>query len=198
MSIAQEIIAFWFGDLGPSEPQKARFDMWFGKDPATDREIRDRFEKHIQAAARGDYDDWQESAEPCLAFIVLLDQFPRNVYRNSPEAFAYDDKARQISLYGLEKEHDTKLPLYGRLFFYMPFQHSEQIEHQRKSLKLYEALLDDAPSELRQTFETVMDYARRHHQIIARLGRFPHRSELLGRKSTPDEIEFLKEPGSSF
>lgn len=198
MSTSEEIIAFWFGDLGPSTPDKAGFDTWFGKDRETDQKIREKFEEDIERAGRGDYDHWIKSPEDCLALIILLDQFPRNVYRNSPKAFAHDPKARETSLYGLEKGHDLKLPHFGRLFFYMPFQHSERLDHQRRSLELYETLLESAPPELKDTFRMVMDYARRHHEIISRFGRFPHRNEVLGRDSTREEIEFLKEPGSSF
>jgi len=198
MNTWQEIIGFWFGDLAPSVPNKGRFEMWFGKDSQTDRQIVERFRKHIGPAGSGAFDDWQEGPESCLALIVLLDQFPRNTFRNSPKAFDYDPKAREVSRNGMSRKHDRKLPLFGRLFFYMPFQHSEHLNDQEKSLQLYGSLLEEAAPELKQTFEMVMDYARRHHEIIARFNRFPHRNDILGRESTPEEVEFLKGPGSSF
>jgi uncharacterized protein (DUF924 family) len=120
------------------------------------------------------------------------------MYRDSKKAFAFDRKAREVASAGIERGHDTALPLYARVFFYLPFEHSEDLGHQKLSIELFGKLLHDAPEELKETFTMVYNYALRHHEIIERFGRFPHRNQALGRESTAEEVEFLKEPNSSF
>ena len=144
------------------------------------------------AAARGEREQWLAAARPALALAILLDQFPRNMYRGTPHAFASDPQAlavaRAIVAHGLDRE---LLPVQ-RWFVYLPFEHAEDIEAQRESLRLF-ASLGDGPDAA-----SVQDYAQRHHDVIARFGRFPHRNAILGRESTPEEVEFLAQPGSSF
>ncbi len=195
MTNAEEILDFWFGGLDPPE---ARFETWFEKSENTDREIRERFAQEVEAAWRGEYGEWKETARGRLALIIMLDQFPRNIHRNTARAFKYDEDARRLSEEGIELGHDRELPLLGRLFFYLPLEHHEDARSQLRSVLLYKELLDEAPENERATWEMVHDYALRHRDIIERFGRFPHRNEALGRKSTEEEIEFLKQPGSSF
>jgi uncharacterized protein (DUF924 family) len=181
------VLEYWFGD-GP----EGRWGLWFGKDPAVDAEISARFEAVHKAALAGTLDAWLEAPDSALALIVTLDQFPRNMYRDTPAAFAADAKARACARRVLEKGHDRRVAPARRMFFYLPFEHSEDPADQRLSVKLF-AELDREPG-----LGEVFDYALRHYCIIARFGRFPHRNTLLGRESTVEEMEFLKLPGSGF
>lgn len=198
MELHQEIIGYWFGDLEPSTPAKGRFDLWFGKDPGTDAAISRRFAPHLDRAAAGAFDSWRDRPPTRLALIVLLDQFPRNAHRDTPRAFAYDAKAREVCLHGLAQGHDRALPFFGRLFFYLPLEHAEDPVLQDHSVELFSALRADAPEALQKNAAMVYDYALRHRDIIRRFGRFPHRNQALGRESSAEEIEFLNQPGSSF
>ncbi len=186
---AQEVLDFWFGREG--EPGYGEFrEEWFTKDPEFDRQVRDRFEALYEAAAAGDLDDWKEEARSCLALVILLDQFPRNMFRGDPRSYATDHKAQQTAEYALDHALDRELPEFQRTFLYMPFMHSEDLEHQRRSVELFRRL---GGSDSDST-----SYAVRHMEIIERFGRFPHRNEILGRQTTPEEAEFLTQPGSSF
>lgn len=171
-----EIVQFW-REAGPKR--------WFKKDEAFDAEIRARFEAAHLIGSRGDYADWVETAEGALALILLLDQFPRNLYRDSAHAFATDGLARATAHAAIEGRHDqaTEMPL--RIFFYLPFEHAEDLADQELCCRLMEAAGD----------EEYTRYARLHRDIIARFGRFPHRNGVLGRPSTPEETRFLAEGG---
>ncbi len=186
---AQEVLDFWFGREG--EPGYGEFrEAWFTKDPEFDRLVRDRFEALYERAAAGDLDDWMEEARSCLALVIVLDQFPRNMFRGDPRSYATDRKAQQTAEYAVDRTLDRELPEFQRTFLYMPFMHSEDLEHQRRSVELFRRLAgDEADSS---------HYAVRHMEIIERFGRFPHRNEILGRQTTPAEAEFLTQPGSSF
>ena len=191
MSTPDEILDFWFGR--ESEEGYGEFrEAWFTKDREFDREIRDRFEAAYEAAATGKLDHWKDEARSCLALIILLDQFPRNMFRGDPKTYAADDKAREAARYAVERAYDRELPPYGRLFVYLPFEHSEDLEDQRFSVELFRRLAAEMGS------EDLLSYAVRHQEIIERFGRFPHRNEILGRATTPEEAEFLREPNSSF
>ena len=185
------IIDFWFGrpeDKGYGQPQK----FWFIKDKEFDRTCRSRFLETYQQAAKGELIKWQEQALSCLALIIVLDQFPRNMFRNSPSAFATDYQALKISKYAVYKGFDRHLFPVQRWFIYLPFEHSENLADQEIALKLFNNLKDDPDS------QASIDYAYRHWEVIKRFGRFPHRNQILGRESTPEEKEFLKQPGSKF
>ncbi len=187
---AQEVLDFWFGREG--EPGYGEFrEAWFKKDPEFDQLIRDRFEPLYEEAAAGELDGWKEEAGSCLALVILLDQFPRNMYRGDPRAYATDRKAQEIAEYAVDRALDRELPPFQRGFLYMPFMHSENLEHQRRSVELFHGLEGARES-------GSPDYAVRHMEIIERFGRFPHRNEILGRQTTPEEAEFLTQPGSSF
>lgn len=175
-----EILDFWF-----SQPQK-----WWLKERDFDLTIRNRFEADLVQAVHGRYDPWKKTARGTLALIILLDQFSRNMYRDSPKAFSQDGLALEACKAGMKKGLDTKLSDQERAFFYMPLMHSENLEDQKESLKRF-ASLGEAQSEGNK-------YALLHYRIIERFGRYPHRNKILGRPSTPEEIEFLKQPGSSF
>ncbi len=179
------ILSFWFGD--PQAPDYgAPRTFWFQSTPHLDREIRDQFEDLHRKAAKGELDMLMESPEGSLALILLLDQFPRNMYRGTPQAFASDAKALEIAKHALEKRFDQSLLPVHKMFLYLPFEHSENVEDQENSVALFKTLGNDEG----------LEYALQHRDIIARFGRFPHRNEILGRKSTPDELNFLKEPGT--
>jgi uncharacterized protein (DUF924 family) len=198
MERAEEIIRYWFGDLDQSTPEKGRFGMWFGKDDKVDAEIRESFGADLERAGRGELDQWMASPRTMLALIVLLDQFPRNIFRGTAQAFAFDPKAREVVNTGLARGFDQALPLFARMFFYLPLMHSESLEDQDRALELYRKLIAAAPENMKEAIGGANKFADRHREIIARFGRFPHRNLALGRVSTPEEIEFLKEPMSSF
>jgi len=192
MSAVSDILHFWFGAPGTAICGTFR-EAWFKKDPAFDDEIRRHFLGATEAAARGELDRWQVDREGALALVILLDQFPRNLYRGSPKAFAADPKAREVARTAIERGFDMQCHSCERMFFYLPFEHSELLPDQERSVDLFKRLAEDDPSRA-----GIVPYALRHHEIIQRFGRFPHRNEALGRESTEDEIAFLKEPMSSF
>lgn len=177
------LLRFWFDEHGMAQ--------WFAKDDAFDAAIRDRFGDQVDRAAAGVFDDWQESGLGCVALCLLLDQFPRNLFRGSPRAFATDVQARAVARFavseGLDME-DELTPMH-RMFLYLPFEHSEDLADQHLCLRLMAQRVGD---------EMVVDYARKHLVIVERFGRFPHRNAPLGRISTTEELAFLQEPGSSF
>ena len=191
MSKPGEILDFWFGREGEEGYGEFR-EAWFTKDPEFDREVRDRFEGIYEEAAAGGLDHWKDEAQSCLALIILLDQFPRNMFRGDPKTYAAEDKALAAARHAVEHAYDRELPPYGRLFVYLPFEHSEDLEDQRFSVELFRGLAVEMGS------EDLLGYAVRHLEIIERFGRFPHRNEILGRATTLEEAEFLRGPDSSF
>lgn len=196
---ADEVLHYWFGEIGDDgNVTEDRSALWWRKSPETDAAIRERYEPLVQAVARGEYDRWGESGSGRLALIIALDQFPRNIYRDMPQAFAYDAQARALTRAGLERRQDRELPLVQRVFFYLPLEHAEDRDLQAESVRLFAQLRDEAPEHLHETFANYLEYAVRHQEIVDRFGRFPHRNGVLGRKSTEEEVAFLKEPGSSF
>ena len=191
MSTPQEILDFWFGREGEEGYGEFR-EAWFTKDPEFDREIRDRFEPIYEEAAAGGLDHWKSEARSCLALILVLDQFPRNMYRGDPRMYAADGKAREAARYAVEHAYDRELSPYERLFAYLPFEHSEELDDQRLSVELFRGLATEMGS------EDLLGYAVRHLEIVEQFGRFPHRNETLGRRTTPEEAEFLRGRDSSF
>jgi uncharacterized protein (DUF924 family) len=185
-----EVLDFWFGREGEEGYGEFR-EAWFQKDEEFDRQVRSRFLDDYERAARGEYDRWQEEPESCLALVILLDQFPRNLFRGDPRTHAADDKALVISSEALQKGLDRELLTFQRHFLYMPFMHSEDLEDQRRSVALFRELADEGGPD-------VTEYAEGHRDIVERFGRFPHRNEVLDRRTTPEEAEFLEQPGSSF
>jgi uncharacterized protein (DUF924 family) len=160
--------------------------------------LQERFGAAASAAAAGVLDHWTGSPRGRLALILLVDQLPRAIHRDTPEAFAQDDSARKTAAQGLESGADRLLRPIERLFFYLPFEHSEDLEDQDRSVELFHELALSVPEEQCPTFAAFVDYAKRHREVIVRFGRFPHRNRILGRESTAEEIAFLEQPGSSF
>lgn len=181
-----DVLNFWFVENGR--------DQWFGKEAAFDEEIESRFAEVSHRARDGKLERWVEAPRSCLALILLIDQFSRNLYRQSPLAWSADVHALAIARLALEKGYDEELDKIERAFMYLPFMHSEVLADQERSVALTEKNNDGA-NEFNQAN---YDSAIKHRDIIVRFGRFPHRNEVLERESTAEELEFLKEPGSSF
>lgn len=193
------ILEFWFGtNSNDAAVVGERSFLWWSKDPEVDREIRERFEPLVLAAASGGLDAWRASIRGRLALILLTDQFPRNIYRGTPQAFRFDDAARQLCLESIQTRAERGLRFIHRVFFYLPLEHSEDLDHQGRGVGLFEELVAEVPRELAPAFREFLEFARKHRAVIERFGRFPHRNAILGRESTREEIEFLKQPGSSF
>jgi uncharacterized protein (DUF924 family) len=184
---AAAVLQFWFGDTPVSRPE------WFRKDAAFDRLIAERFGPLIEQALAGDFDAWSIQAESALARILLLDQFTRNAFRDTPRAFAGDAQALAAARAMVARGQERALAPLRRAFVYLPYEHAEDRAAQRESLALHAALTRDDPSLARQE-----EYAQRHAEIVERFGRFPHRNLVLGRVSTDEETAFLQQPGSSF
>lgn len=195
---ALEVLDFWFGPLKSAEDfPKDKIILWFGKKSDIDKGIRDNYQYLLQAAANHELDSWKSTPRGRLALILLLDQLSRNMYRDTPQAFSFDEQAVQLTLEGLEAHDDEKLLPIERAFLYFPLTHAEDVKLQELSVQKYKALVLLAPASLRSNYKSYEDFALRHYDVISCFGRFPHRNKVLGRLSTPEEIEFLKTPGSS-
>lgn len=193
------ILEFWFGtNKGDAAVASERAKLWWIKRDETDSAIRERFEAVVRKAVQRELDAWGESPQGRLALIILTDQFTRNMFRNTPGAFAWDELARTWCKEGLRNNMHNALRPIERVFFYLPLEHSESLDDQEQSVTLFRELVDSVGEPGRDVFAGFLDYARRHREVIARFGRFPHRNHILGRESTVEEIAFLKEPGSSF
>lgn len=202
MDEALEVRRFWFGRL-PLKPDGVteRLALWFGIGPEeqqTDELVRTRFSGLVARAAAGELSTWADSPRRRLSLILLLDQFPRHVYRGSGRAFATDREALGLALSGMQSAADAALTPVERIFFYMPLQHAEVRDAQEESVAAYRRLLNEAPAELKQMFASSLEYAERHRSIVARFGRFPHRNRALGRANTPEEEAYLAEDGQHF
>lgn len=199
--VVENILLFWFGDLeNEGVPGDKYMNRWWIKDPATDKLIRDKFEDYLKTAVKLNIDTAQLTPRESLALIILLDQFSRNIYRDKPEAFSKDAISLKITLRGIEKGLDLKLRAMERVFYYMPLMHSEDPQMHELSLKCFKKLeneFSESPA-LQEKLRVSREYAQMHAQIISRFGRYPHRNDILGRESTDEEKEFLKQPGSSF
>jgi uncharacterized protein (DUF924 family) len=188
-SLAPEVLQFWFGD--DAEHGKAH-PRWFRKDPAFDARVARRFKRLHREMLDGRHRDWLQEPRSCLARIIVLDQFPRHIYRGEARAFSSDPLALEAAKHLVGQGWDRAMLPVERMFAYLPFEHSESLEDQERACTLCEPL---------NAFPESADahrYALAHRGIIRRFGRFPHRNAALGRSSTPEEIEFLKLPGSSF
>jgi uncharacterized protein (DUF924 family) len=209
MDEALRVREFWFGKSltgtlqGQGDAQTRavalarRTDLWFESNPRLmgqrDEAIRTEFQPLVERAARGALSGWADSPRRRLSLIILLDQFPRQIYRGTPKAFAYDHEALVLALSGMESAADGALNIVERLFFYMPLQHAEVTEVQDESVAAYTRLLAESPPEMQSTFQQSLDSAREHREMIRRFGRFPHRNAVLGRENTPEEAAYLKE-----
>jgi len=193
MSRSDEILLFWFGT---PRDDKAYYDewhsRWFTPNPQFDQEIRDRFMDDYQFAARRQLMEWQATPSSGLALVIILDQLPRNMFRGKPQAFATDALAREIATRLIQTGFDQLLLPIERAFVYMPLMHSETLADQHSSVMLFQQLAQE------REYLSFVTYAIKHREVIERFGRFPHRNLILGRPSTPTEVEFLTQPSSAF
>lgn len=198
MDDARVVLDYWFGRGDPdAEELAARMRFWFaggapGEQHERDEEVRERFVDLMLRAERGELTAWADSPRRRLALILLFDQFPRQVYRGSARAFATDPQALGLTLSGMQAGADAALAPAERLFFYMPLQHAESPEAQDESLAAYRRLLAEVPEAMRDVFQRTLEYAEKHHEIVRRFGRFPHRNRALGRPTTPEELVYLR------
>ncbi len=204
MDHSRTVLEFWFG-REPMTPGlfQSQMPTWFGGDDPAARAARDativgRFGDLAARAASGALDAWADSPRQRLALILLLDQMPRHIHRGTAQAFASDDRAAALTLDGMQKAADATLDPARRVFFYMPLQHSEALEVQDESVAAYRRLLDESPAPWRAVLAGPFDYARRHRDIVARFGRFPHRNAVLGREATAEETAWLDDGGERF
>ncbi|SDA68298.1 MULTISPECIES: DUF924 family protein [unclassified Janthinobacterium] len=189
---AQAVLDFWF--LPPDNPGYGQSRAeWFRKDEAFDARIAERFGALIDDALAGGLRAWEATPHGALARLIVLDQLTRNVHRGTPRAFAGDAQALALAQSLTEQGLDQQLPPMLRAFAYLPFEHAEDLAMQARAVELFQLLSQAQPG-----FESMLDYAQRHQEVIARFGRFPHRNAILGRPSTPQEVAFLRQPGSSF
>ena len=204
MDEARSVRDFWFGTVPfTANVLNRRIRFWFGDGACElrrrrDEHIRVRFGGLLERAARGELAAWADGPRRRLSLIILLDQFPRSIFRGSARAFAYDAQALALTLSGMQSAADAALTVVERTFFYMPLQHAERREVQEESVAAHRRLLAEAPEELRDYFMGALRSAENHHSIIERFGRFPHRNRALGRASTPAELDWLRAGGSSF
>lgn len=178
----EDILDFWFKDTSPQQ--------WFQVNPDFDQQIRERFHAKYEKAKDGILDDWRKNAEGCLALCILLDQFPRNMFRGTKEAFATDAKALVVAKFAVSKGFDQVLTPEKRRFIYLPYEHSENLNDQRKCVELFEKMVKDDP--------LGYEYAQKHLKVIELYGRFPHRNKILGRDNSAEEQEYLAQPGAGF
>lgn len=194
MERAHFILDFWLGpEIEREQPKPEVQQRWWAKDSELDAEIREKFGAQIELAADGELDDWLDEPRGRLAQIILLDQFTRNVHRDSYQMYEHDERARDLTLEGLQLNHDDALRACERQFLYMPLMHSEELVHQDRALELFKDLAAE-----HSWLDPAADSARVHRGIVQRFGRFPHRNNLMDRTSTGDEVAFLDKPGSSF
>ncbi len=191
---AEEINKFWLGRVEETIiPSEHRARVWFGEDQQTDEEIKKLFTEDLERAIRGEYDFWQASPRGQLSLILLLDQFSRHIYRDTPQAFLQDSKALTICVEGLSVEADHSLSLIERVFYYFPLLHSENLHHQEQAIRGYQILAELAFSETRVIYDSFLRFANHHYGVIQRFGRFPQRNRVLKRESTPEELVYLRE-----
>ena len=193
------ILVFWFKEPSLSAPQiDRRMDLWFGSDPEFDEDLTIEFSDDVQRASKGELNHWADDSRGRLALILLLDQFRRNMYRGTADAFALDPVALKLCVEGAMQKKDHGLTPIQRAFFYMPLQHAESLKVQDKGVALFRKLAAAVSPTYRETFETMAQFAELHRDIIASFGRFPHRNRLLGRENTPEEDEYLAGDSPSF
>jgi len=188
----EAILAFWFKEQELSAPQiDRRMDIWFGEDSVFDHEIEKEYSDDVELACEGKLDHWAAEPHGRLALIILIDQFRRNIHRNTAAAFSKDRLALKLCVEGAMEKKDKSLTPIQRVFFYMPLQHAESAKVQAKAVELYNRLAESVSPTYQETFLTVAQFAELHKDIIDQFGRFPHRNKLLGRENTAEEDEYL-------
>ncbi|MBD9409525.1 DUF924 family protein [Stutzerimonas stutzeri] len=195
----QDLLHWWFGQgSSATEIAAEKQRLWFGYRPQQDAEARERFGALVEQALNGDLQDWAELPEGWLALVLLLDQLPRMIHRNTPRAFAGDERAQQLVRDGIAHGGDMLLSPIQRVFIYLVLEHAENLAVQDLAVAHFTALRDIAAEHEQALFRDFLDYAERHREVISRFGRFPHRNAILGRDSSDAEQSFLQQPGSSF
>jgi uncharacterized protein (DUF924 family) len=195
----EDILDFWFGELdehGCASPNQRK--RWWAKSDRFDETVKAQFLDDYEAIVEGEREVWRTTARGALAYIIVLDQFSRNMFRGTSKMFEADELARDVCYEGLESGFDAELGFDERVFFYLPLEHSESMDDQMRCLEVFQSLVEEAPEHLEHDARNYLDFADRHRAIIERFGRYPHRNEALGRASTSEEIAFLETPGSSF
>lgn len=186
------ILEFWFKEQELTAPQiDRRMDVWFGGDEVFDLECKKEFAVDVELASTGQLDHWADQPQGRLALIILIDQFRRNIYRNTAKAFEMDKAALKLCIEGARDKKDKGLTPVQQAFFYMPLQHTESRKVQEKSVVIFNRLTEAVSPTYRETFETMAQFAELHRDIVEQFGRFPHRNVLLGRDNTPEEDEYL-------
>jgi len=193
MSTIEQILVFWFGRGNEAEiPAPERIALWFAHNKFADQSMKRLFAKDIEAAKMGQYNHWQESARGSLGLILLLDVLPRKAFRGQARAFQQDAAALEICQLGLRQHDEQRLGLIERVFYYMPLQHAEDLDIQRQSVAAYQSLADLCMRETKELYNTFLNLAVYHFDVIHRFSRFPGRNAILGRESSAEELEFLK------
>jgi uncharacterized protein (DUF924 family) len=189
----EEVLGYWFGEEEASAAyQKEKSALWFGGAPSNDHEIREKFTALVEEAAAGHLRDWEQRPRSALALVILLDQFPLNIYRDKARSYELCDLALPIALRAIDRHFDDELTPTEASFLYLPLEHAEDLALQERCVKLYAALLERTEGEFwRKWIQGNYDYAVRHLKVVEQFGRFPHRNEALGRTSTPAELAFL-------
>lgn len=193
MTKVQEILNFWFGDIKDDWPKTDRNPMWWFGGQEVDRQIIERFSELVQQAKRKELDGWKHTAQGRLALIILLDQFSRNIFRKTPQAFESDEYALSLSREGIAAGLDKDLSFIERVFFYMPFMHSERLVDHDDSIGLYRQIINEAKVEHHEQAQRYFGAAKMHQELIVQFGRYPHRNAILFRTSTEQEIEYLRD-----
>jgi uncharacterized protein (DUF924 family) len=190
----KQVNEYWFGHVEQTiVPSEHRAKLWFGEDRRIDDEMRNKFGMVLDEAIQGDFNHWMERPRGRLGLIIILDQFSRHIYRNSPLAFSQDYHCLEVCLRGLAEESDHHLSLIERVFFYFPLLHSENLTNQDRAVHCYHMLSELAFPETRVIYDSFLKFANHHYNIIQRFGRFPQRNRVLGRESTPEERLYLSE-----
>jgi len=201
MSFAKvnNILGFWFREVSsPNKISSQTVQKWFQTDSEFDKEVTLRFRNQLVQGLEGSYDSWKSFARGSLALTILLDQFPRNMFRNQPEAFKYDQKALDVCLSAIERKQDNELYPFERMFLYMPMEHCEDLEMHDLMLEKLSQLSQSCDSSIGELVRTWVHFAERHRQVIKRFGRYPHRNLVLGRESTKEELKFIEENPQGF
>ena len=194
MATPGDVLAFWFEEPARTdEDHRRKIKRWFNGGPAMDEVIRERFGREVELALEGKLDDWADTAAGTMALVLLLDQFTRGIYRDTARAFAGDARAQASAARAFDNGTDRELDWPEKMFLAMPFLHAENDALQSRAVATMERLQQEAPAEHKMMFAGAVEQARKYQDIIRRFGRFPHRNGFLGRESTPEEVEFLKD-----
>ncbi|AWV88732.1 DUF924 family protein [Bradymonas sediminis] len=194
-----EVLDFWFGELDPQGSASPEIiESWRQKVAAFDQEIRRRFEGLYEAIVAGEREDWLETLEGVIAYVVVIDQLSRNMYRGSAKMYASDAQALGVALDAIDRGLDKQAVFAHRNFLYMPLMHSEELELQDRCVALYQAWHEEVEGAQKEEIAKRIGFANRHRDVVAQFGRFPHRNAILGRESTAEEVEFLKSPSAWF